>query len=222
MKQAFRINLFLFVAAIACICLVAVFADAFAFNKSRKIEHPEFHDGDMIFQTSQSGQSLAVQYATHSKYTHCGILFNDFGKWYVYEAVQPVRKILFKDWIAAGDSSYYVVRRLAKADSIVTPEVIRKMRASCNSRMGKSYDLYFGWDDSLIYCSELVWKAYNESTGLEVGHPKPMREYDLTHPLVVQTMTQRYGDKIPYEELMISPGDVYDSELLITVKEGIK
>lgn len=196
--------------------------NSFAFNKSKTIEHPEFHDGDMIFQTSQSGQSLAVQYATHSKYTHCGILFNDFGKWYVYEAVQPVRKILFKDWIKMGDSSYYVVRRLGKSDSVMTPDVIKKMRASCDSRMGKNYDIYFGWNDSLIYCSELVWKAYNESTGLQVGTPRPMREYDLTHPLVQKTMHERYGEKMPYDTLMISPGDVFDSPLLITVTEGIK
>lgn len=222
MKKAFRINLYFFLAVLACISLAPFVADAFATGKSKNIEHPEFHDGDMIFQTSQSGQSLAIQYATHSKYTHCGLLFNDYGKWYVYEAVGPVRKILFNDWIKMGDSSYYVVRRLAKSDSVMTTANVAKMRASCNKRMGTGYDYWFGWNDSLIYCSELVWKAYNESTGLEVGHPKPMKEYDLTHPLVVQTMNQRYGTEIPYEELMISPGDVFDSELLTTVASGVR
>jgi len=218
-----------FILPVLAVGAVLWFANQFAMAGSevlsddgKKKADETFHDGDMIFQTSQSGQSLAVQYATHSKYTHCGLLFNDHGKWMVYEAVQPVKKTPFNDWIAMGDSNYYVVRRLIKADSIMTPDVVTKMRTSCNTRMGKNYDLYFGWNDSLIYCSELVWKAYNESTGLEVGHPKPMKEYDLTHPLVLKTMTQRYGTKIPYEEPMISPGDIFDSELLTTVKEGIK
>ncbi|HTF06158.1 MAG TPA: YiiX family permuted papain-like enzyme [Bacteroidia bacterium] len=218
-----------FILPVLAIGVALWFANQFALagpdaitDGDKKKNEEVFHDGDMIFQTSQSGQSLAVSYATHSKYTHCGLLFSDNGKWYVYEAVQPVKKTLFKDWIAMGDSNYYVVRRLIKSDSIMTPAVVTQMRASCNKRMGKNYDLYFGWNDSLIYCSELVWKAYNESTGLEVGHPKPMKEYDLTHPLVLKTMTQRYGTKIPYEELMISPGDIFDSELLTTVKEGIK
>lgn len=225
MKKAFKINLQLFIAVVACLAIAPFVVNVFAGSRGasgKKIETQVFHDGDIIFQTSQSGQSLAVSYATHSKYTHCGVLFNDKGKWYVYEAVQPVKKTLFKDWITIGDSNYYVVRRLIKSDSIVTPDVVTKMRASCNKRLGKDYDLYFGWDDSLIYCSELVWKAYNESTGLEVGHPKPMKEYDLTHPVVQKTMTQRYGNNIPYDELMISPGDIFDSELLMTVKEGTK
>jgi uncharacterized protein YycO len=197
-------------------------ASVYFLSKQPAAEVHPFKDGDLIFQTSQSGQSLAIQYATHSKYSHCGLLFNDNGKWMVYEAVGPVRKYPFKDWIKMGDSSFYVVRRLAQADSVMTPENVTKMRASCNKRMGTGYDYWFGWNDSLIYCSELAWKAYHESTGLSVGQPKPMKEYDLTHPLVVKTMSERYGTKIPYEELMISPGDIFDSPLLVTVTQGVK
>lgn len=181
-----------------------------------------FHNGDLIFQASQSEQSLAVSYATHSKYTHCGLLFNDGGNWFVYEAIGPVKKTAFKEWIAMGDSSYYVVRRLAKADSILDETTVSKMRASVNKRMGIGYDFYFGWNDSLVYCSELVWKAYNESTGLEIGAPRPLKEFDLSHPVVIATMKKRYGEQIPYEEKMISPGDVFDSPLLVTVAEGTR
>ncbi len=102
MKKAFRINWFLFLAPLFSIALAPFVVNAFGSGSIGKFKgdtHSEFHDGDMIFQTSQSGQSLAIQYATHSKYTHCGLLFNDNGKWYVYEAVQPVKKTLFKDWI---------------------------------------------------------------------------------------------------------------------------
>jgi uncharacterized protein YycO len=225
MKKAFKINLQLVIAVVACLAIAPFIVNAFAAsrgNHGKKTETQVFHDGDLIFQTSHSGQSLAVQYATHSKYTHCGLLFNDNGKWMVYEAVGPVRKYPFKDWIAMGDSNYYVVRRLKNADSVMTPLTVKKMRAACNKRMGVAYDPYFGWNDSLIYCSELVWKAYNESTGLEVGHTRPMKEFDLTHPVVKKIMNERYGDKIPYEEPMISPGDIHDSELLTTVSEGTK
>ena len=222
MKKQTR-NKILLLCLLVVIALVSpmVIASMNSFDKGKNGTRP-FHNGDIIFQTSQSGQSLAVSYATHSRYTHCGLLFNDGGNWYVYEAVGPVKKTAFKDWIAMGDSNYYVVRRLAKADSILTDSTITKMRASVSRRMGVGYDFYFGWNDSLIYCSELVWKAYNESTGLEIGQPKPMREYDLTHPVVKDLMRKRYGDKIPYDEKMISPGDIFDSPLLTTVTEGVK
>jgi hypothetical protein len=44
------------------------------------ITDSNFHNGDLIFQSSNSGQSAAVQLATHSIYTHCGILFQENGK----------------------------------------------------------------------------------------------------------------------------------------------
>ena len=46
--------------------------------------------GDIIFQSSNSGQSRAIQLATHSKYSHVGLIFNENDQWMVYEAVQPV------------------------------------------------------------------------------------------------------------------------------------
>jgi len=222
-KKSFRITLLVSLAILVCIAIVPFLAEALpTFNKGVKEQPRPFHNGDIIFQTSQSGQSLAISYATHSKYTHCGLLFNDGGNWYVYEAVGPVKKTGFREWIGHGDSSYYVVRRLVKSDSIMTEATTTKMRASVDKRMGTGYDFYFGWNDDLIYCSELVWKAYHESTGLEVGQPKPMKEYDLTNPLVQKTMTERYGNKMPYDTLMISPGEIFDSPLLTTVTEGIK
>lgn len=34
-----------------------------------------FEEGDIIFQTSMSSQSQAIQLATHSPYSHMGVLF---------------------------------------------------------------------------------------------------------------------------------------------------
>lgn len=178
-----------------------------------------YHNGDIIFQSSMSGQSMAIQLATHSVYSHCGLLFSDNGRWYVYEAVQPVKKTPVEEFISRGDNNYFVVKRLAGADSILDAAAMKKMRQAVNSHLGKNYDLWFGWNDERIYCSELVWKAYKDATGLEVGAPKPMGEYDLTHPEVQRIMKQRYGNDIPKDELMISPGSIFESKLLVTVRE---
>src|SRR5437016_1986874 len=37
----------------------------------------EIRTGDIIFQTSLSSQSKAIQLATHSEYSHCGIIFKE-------------------------------------------------------------------------------------------------------------------------------------------------
>ena len=59
-------------------------------------------DGDIIFHTSLSNQSKAIQLATKSKYSHCGIIYKLNDKYYVFEAVQPVKLTSLDDWIARG------------------------------------------------------------------------------------------------------------------------
>ena len=51
----------------------------------------EIKNGDLIFQTSLSGQSKAIQLATKSKYSHCGLIFKDGNDFFVFEALQPVK-----------------------------------------------------------------------------------------------------------------------------------
>ncbi|MES2797692.1 MAG: hypothetical protein V4683_17115 [Bacteroidota bacterium] len=40
-------------------------------------DNDEIKNGDLIFQTSLSGQSKAIQLATNSKYSHCGLIYKD-------------------------------------------------------------------------------------------------------------------------------------------------
>lgn len=115
-------------------------------------------DGDLIFQTSLSGQSRAIQEATGSKYSHCGIIYRDGCDYFVYEAVQPVKSTPLAQWIARGKGGHYVVKRLAGADSLLTERNIAAMRREAARFAGRDYDLTFGWSDDRLYCSELIWK----------------------------------------------------------------
>ena len=170
-------------------------------------------DGDIVFNTSNSTQSKAIQYATKSKYSHCGIVFFENGKPFVYEAVQPVKKTPLAEWTA----DHYVAKRLKNADDVLTPEVLQKMKAEAKRFHGKNYDLYFNWSDDQLYCSELVYKIYERGAGLKVGELKKLKDYDLSNALVQEQLKQRYGKDIPYDEQMISPGAIFESDLLSTV-----
>ena len=44
---------------------------------------PTFQNGDIIFQTSNSSQSKAIQLATHSPYSHVGIIYEQKGSFWV-------------------------------------------------------------------------------------------------------------------------------------------
>lgn len=180
----------------------------------KKTTTTELQPGDIIFQSSMSGQSYAIQLATHSKYSHVGILFEKDGEMMVFEAVQPVRISNLNEWISRGDDDHYVVKRLKNAEDKLTSGTLEKMKSEATIHLGKNYDLYFGWSDERIYCSELVWKIYKRTLGIEVGEPQLLKEFDLTHPVVKEKLKERYGNNIPYDEQVISPGAMFESDLL--------
>lgn len=174
-------------------------------------------EGDIVFQKSMSGQGKFISLATHSPYTHCGMLFLINGQWQVLEAVEPVKFTPLKEWIARGMEGKYVVKRLKNASQILTPDVLTKMRQEGTMMLKKHYDLFFGWGDDKLYCSELVWKIYKHNTNIELGNLQKLRQFDLTNEGVRKAMVERYGNKIPYEENVISPAAIFNSTLLIEV-----
>jgi hypothetical protein len=182
------------------------------------VDSDELRDGDLIFQTSLSRQSKAIQLATKSIYSHCGLIYRNGNDFYVYEAVQPVKLTPLDKWIARGKDGKFVIKRLKNADKVLTPSTIEKMKKIGDQFKGKNYDLTFDWSDDKIYCSELIWKIYQRATGLEIGKLQKLKDFDLTDKAVQSKMKERYGDKIPLNETVISPVEMYDSELLLTVK----
>jgi hypothetical protein len=190
-----------------------------AIREIRKLEESgSLKEGDILFQTSRSGQSRAIQLATHSQYSHCGILYKMEGKYYVFEAVQPVRTTPLQDWVQRGKEGRFAIRRLRNSETILTPSVLLKMRKAGQPMAGRSYDLQFSWTDRRLYCSELVWKIYRHATGLELGRLQKLRDFDLSQHAVKRKLAQRYGNRIPLDEPLISPARLFESNLLVTVK----
>ena len=174
-------------------------------------------DGDIIFQTSKSGQSLAIQRATNSVYSHMGLVVYRSGKPFVFEASATVRFTPLKAWIARGEGGHYVVKRIRDAGTRLTPEVLAKAQAAARQYQGKPYDLTFEWSDERMYCSELVWKIYKQALGVELGDLQKLREFQLDDPAVKAKLRERYGNEIPLDEPVISPVAMFDAPELETV-----
>ena len=172
------------------------------------------HDGDIIFHESRSAQSRAIQLATKSRYSHMGILYRDGDRWFVYEAVQPVKLTPLDEWIRRGKDGHFVVKRLRDPLAAAT---LRRMKAIGERYRGRGYDLYFEWSDERIYCSELVWKIYKQGAGIELGRLQKLREFDLSHPAVRAKMRERYGNRVPANEPVISPAAMFNAKELVEV-----
>ena len=199
---------------IACLLLLL----ACSFNGMAQ-HQPAVNDGDLIFQTSRSAQSLAIQQATGSRYSHMGIILQRSGKPHVYEAAATVKYTPLAEWIARGEGGRYVVKRLKNADTALTPDALASLHKAARTFAGKPYDLAFAWSDSHIYCSELAWKIYDRALGIRIGNLQKVREFNLTAPAVKQKLKERYGDKVPLDEQAISPQAMFESPLLVTVTQ---
>lgn len=174
--------------------------------------------GDIIFQTSQSAQSKAIQLATHSPYSHCGVVFKYGNDFFVFEAIKTVTLTDLDKWITQGQDQQFVVKRVKNEEQVLSPETIQKLKNAAGKYDHLQYDTYFAWSDNQIYCSELVWKMYRDATGLQIGRLQQLKDFDLTSPEVRLKLKERYGDNIPLRDTVISPASIFNSALLETIK----
>src|SRR5687767_7677937 len=104
---------------------------------------PGVRDGDLVFHTSKSAQSLAIQKATGSSYSHMGMIFYRDGQPYVFEAASAVRFTPLDEWVARGEERRYVVKRLRNARTMLGSTGLAKLRAAALEFVGRPYDLAF-------------------------------------------------------------------------------
>jgi len=173
----------------------------------------DFKDGDIIFHTSKSSQSKMIQEVTESNLTHCGIIFFQNGKPFVFEAVQPVRVTPLKDWINRGVRGKYIVSRVKTP---LNKSQTSEMYNYAKKQLGKSYDMKFQWSDTKMYCSELVYKVFSAG-GIYVATPKKFSDYNLESKIVKDAINSRYGNSINVNEKVVTPVDIYKSSSVKTI-----
>ena len=200
--------------------VTAVFAGLVAAAVGLKEKPPApasyaLQEGDIVFHGNAGEQCDAIREASGSPYTHCGVVFEKDGRLMVLEAVQPVRVTTVEAFQQRSLPGSFHARRLKQpADSAA----IDKAKAWGSKQIGRNYDYAFGWDPYTLYCSELVWKAY-EQAGIELCEPRRFHDYRLDSPKVKAIIVKRYGsaDKLPRDEPVVAPGDLADSPLLVEV-----
>ncbi len=200
--------------------LTALVMFLISYSRAAGPEQPNLRNGDIIFQSLNSSAGEAICLATNSRFSHCGILFNQNNTWYVYEAIGPVKLTPLQEWVDRGIDREFEIKRLRNADQVLTQATLDNMLSVGRQFNGKEYDPQFRWSDARIYCSELVWKIYQRGAGIMLGNLQALRDYNLDHNTVREAMQQRYGDSPPLEELMVAPQTIYDCDELETVAKS--
>ena len=201
------------------ICALLIAPSSYGAPAQEPLRYSDLRDGDVIFQTSLSSQSPAIQIATLSRISHVGIIHRVNGKPRVFEAIGRVSSTPLKKWIKRGSRGKFTVKRLRQADLILRKNTVRDMFRYAMRQKGKRYDLKFMWSDKKMYCSELVWKIYEHGAGITLTKPGALRDYSwaMILPPIKKMAQKRYGGKFPEWEKVVTPADLYASNFLETV-----
>ena len=161
--------------------------------------------GDLLFFRDTDGMGAAVQEST-GEYTHVAIVIDSVWA------------------IDATPSAGVALGRRYQADGGVIPDVYRlttpfdtsAVIARAKSFVGQRYDNAFLPDNGAIYCSELVYECYLDSTGNHLFKAQPMNWRDAKGklPRYWKKHFRKLGIPVPEGVPGTNPTDLSRSPLL--------
>lgn len=181
-----------------------------------RLSNYEPAEGDVIFQGLPRATDLVrmIEGVTGSPYSHCGVVVREDGEWAVAESIGTVRKTPLWRWVMRGRGGKFAVYRLKEPHRKNIPRFVRELEPF----MGRPYDFRYRMDDEPLYCSELVYRAYKNATGEELG--RLARLGDLNWKPYEATIRKYEGGPPPLDLLMITPKDLAQAEQLEKVFGG--
>jgi hypothetical protein len=165
--------------------------------------------GDVLFQSLPHGTLIdTIEAATHSPFSHCGIVADGPRGWVVVEANGSVKEMKLEDWLGQGREGAFVACRFTSKYAEKAPQVVAEAR----KYLGKPYDVHYDFDDEKIYYSELVFKAFKTVCGEECGKVVTLGDLDWRpHERVIRFIE---AGGLPLERRMITPKHLAEAEQL--------
>ena len=209
----------LLLALVGIVAFGGLVAFTLGYEKAFEEHGYDLEAGDLVFQSTNGSQGLAVQAATDSPWSHVGVVVMDpEGKASVLEANGPVAIVPLNTFRARSDGEFLTLR----SEEGLPVDAQEKIASFAKDVKGVPYDSLFQWSDDELYCSELVWKLYERAFGIELCSQKTFDDFNLDHPKVLPLVIKRYGSRanLPPGELVVAPSDLAESGLLAEVPKA--
>ena len=162
-------------------------------------------EGDIVFQSLPRGDLVdAIEGITHSPYSHCGVILrNDKNQWVVVESIFSVHETPLFAWEFRGRGGGFTAYRLdPKYDSLI-PEFKKDLL----SYLGRPYDFNYDMTNgNAVYCSDLVYLAFDKASGEKMGTLEKLRDLDWK-PYEEFIKTEQ-GGGLPLDRVMITPASL--------------
>ncbi|HEY4245425.1 MAG TPA: YiiX/YebB-like N1pC/P60 family cysteine hydrolase [Lacunisphaera sp.] len=169
-------------------------------------------EGDVLLQSlPHSELADAIETASQSPWSHCGILVKRDGHWQVAQALMDVHYTPLIEYLIQGRDLRVTSFRVKD----LTQEQKAKVQVGITKLLGKPYDINYEPDDRKIYCSELVWKVYDRELGIHWGEWQAFGTLNWK-PVEVFVRSVERG-KVPLDRMMITPVGLTKTEKVVPV-----
>ncbi len=172
-------------------------------NYTKKID---VQNGDFIFQHLPGPLTEMIADMTKSRYSHCGIIVKKADGFVVLQAIGPVKETPLNQWISYGVGRKFTIVRFKKPYQKDIPAMIQE----AYKFLGRPYDIQYEWGDQKIYCSELIYKAVFNASGLRLT--EFVRLGDMKWQPYEKMIRSLADGDLPLERRMITPESLVVSD----------
>jgi hypothetical protein len=162
-------------------------------------------EGDVVFQSLPRGDLVnAIEGITHSPYSHCGVVLRDEkNQWVVVESIFNVHETPLFLWEFRGRGARFTAYRLDPKYSPFIPEFKKDLLTYLGHPYDYDYDMTNG---NAVYCSDLVYLAFDKASGEKMGNLEKLRDLDWK-PYKDFIKTEENGG-LPLDRVMITPASL--------------
>ena len=168
--------------------------------------------GDIVFQSLPHHELVdTIEGVSKSTLSHCGIVVEKDGGWYVLEALGKVGYAPLKKWTDRGRKRKYLVCRFKQTTQIDRLKFIEAAKLY----LDRNYDFHYAFKNEEIYCSELAFLAYKDVTGKNLGVVRKLGDMNWQpHEKFIRSME---NGELPLDREMITPVDLSKADDLEVV-----
>lgn len=177
--------------------------------------------GDIVFIRVANFLYRRVAAATNTWTSHVGLIVRrDGDEWIVAESTVPWSKYTpLSRFLQRSEGGQYSIKRLKTP---LDAAAQKRLQDEAARRMGLWYHFGFDWDSRRQFCSKLVHEVYRDALGISLGQVESFRELlarNSTSPLTFWRCW--FLGRIPWDRRTLSPGTLYESDLLELVHETV-
>lgn len=176
-----------------------------------------YEPGDLIFIKIPTGFGRAVEDITASPASHVGVVaVHESGHRTVVHALGEVQEEPIERYLARGTGAHAVTRFRG-----ISPEEKDWLVKAARDYLGWPYDREFLMHNQAIYCSELVWWAFQDGLGQQ---PVPLQPMSFGTPgsASYKIMERITGGRIPEGKPGVSPGHYLESSHFDVIHDDLR